>query len=214
MPDALRPDDTNLWLARELFDLGAITFGDFTLGRTTVHSPIYVNPRFLISAPQTLARVGALLNAEIGSAQRRRRPRISPFDVVAGVPYGGLHLATTYSLATNVPMIYGRPGGMGGKDHMVEGRYVAGQTALIMDDLITGGGSVLQTARLLEELGLEVKDAVVLIDREQGATEALRQRGYNLISILNLKQMLTYYRETDLITAEWYQRSMEYLERN
>ena len=41
----------NLWLAKALWDLGAVQFGDFTIGRTTQHSPVYVNLRLLISNP-------------------------------------------------------------------------------------------------------------------------------------------------------------------
>jgi orotate phosphoribosyltransferase len=199
-------------LARRLFDLGAISFGDFTLGRTAVHSPVYVNPRRILSEPVLLQQVAQLLDDEIKTAQGRRRPRLSPFSLVAGVPFGGLHLALAYSLQSGVPMCYARPAATGGKDHMIEGYFEAEQTALIMDDLVTGGGSILQNTRILEEFGIRVRDAVVLIDREQGGAENLKQHGYNLISILRLKTMLTYYYESDLITPTWYERSMNYLD--
>lgn len=205
-------DESPLWLARELFDLGAISFGDFTLGRTAIHSPVYVNPRRILSEPALLHRVAALLDSEIKAGQGRRRPRLSPFSLVAGVPFGGLHLALAYSLLTEVPMCYARPATTGGKDHFIEGHYEAGQTALIIDDLMTGGSSILQNAHVLEEFGIRVRDAIVLIDREQGGVENLRQHGYNVISILRLKTMLTYYHESGLISATWYERSMSYLE--
>lgn len=206
-------DNAPLALAKDLFDLGAVTFGDFTLGRTAVHSPVYVNPRRILSEPALLRRVASYLDAEIKAGQGRRRPRLSPFSLVAGVPFGGLHLALAYSLLSEVPMCYVRPAGAGGKDHVIEGHYEPGQTALIIDDLMTGGGSILQNARILEEFGIRVRDAVVLIDREEGGVENLRQHGYNVISILRLKTMLTYYYESGLITPTWYERSMNYLER-
>ena len=206
-------DDTTLSLARDLFDRGAISFGDFTLGRTAVHSPVYVNPRRLLSEPALLRKVAVLFDSEIKAGQGRRRPRLSPFSLVAGVPFGGLHIALAYSLLTEVPMCYARPAGSGGKDHVIEGYYEPGQTALIIDDLMTGGGSILQNAHILEEFGIKVRDAVVLIDREQGGVENLRQHGYNVISILRLKTMLTFYYESGLITPTWYERSMNYLER-
>ena len=206
-------DATIHQLARSLFDLGAISFGDFTLGRTAVHSPVYVNPRRVLSEPVLLQKIAQLLDEEIKAAQGRRRPRMSPFSLVAGVPFGGLHLALAYSLYSGVPMCYARPASSGGKDHMIEGHYESGQTALIIDDLVTGGGSILQNAHILEEFGVEVRDAVVLIDREQGAAENLRQHGYNLISVLRLRTMLTYYYESGVITPTWYERSMNYLEK-
>ncbi len=208
----LGTDETSLWLARALFDVGGIKFGDFTLGRTAVNSPVYVNPRLLIGEPAVLRRVAKLIENEIKAGQARRRPRVSPFSLVAGVPFGGLHLATAFSLATDVPMTYIRPYGEGLKSHTIEGIYRPGQHVLIIDDLITGGGSVLQTAHQLEEAGLVVRAAIALVDRQQGASERLHQHGYNLISILKLKTMLNYYHETGLIESTWYDRSMNYLE--
>lgn len=208
----LGTDETSLWLARALFDVGGITFGEFTLGRTTVNSPVYVNPRLLISEPAVLRRVARLVENEVKAGQARRRPRISPFSLVAGVPFGGLHLATAFSLATDVPMIYVRQAAGDPKGHRIEGVYRPGQVVLIIDDLITGGGTVLGTARRLEEAGLVVRDIIVLIDRQQGAGVRLHQHGYNLISILKLKTMLNYYHETGLIESTWYDRSMAYLE--
>lgn len=202
----------NLWLARALFDLGGVQFGSFTLGRSTVNSPVYINPRVLVSQPRYLKAVAELIRQETSSGQARRRPRIAPFDLVAGVPFGGLHLATAFSLLTDTPMIYVRPGGE--KDHRIEGRYENGQTVLVIDDLITTGGSILETAGILEAHGLKVRDVIVLVDREQGATERLRRYGYNLVPILRLTVMLNYYYNTGLIDEFWYRRSIEYLRAN
>ena len=52
----------NLWLADELWKLGAIQFGDFTIGNNTVNSPIYVNLRLLISNPQALQRAAEVMS--------------------------------------------------------------------------------------------------------------------------------------------------------
>ena len=82
---------------------------------------------------------------------------------------------------------------------------------LIIDDLITRGSSILETAELLEEKGLKVKDVMVLIDREHGAVERLRRQGFNLISILKLDVMLTHYMSRGLISEETYRISAEYL---
>jgi len=140
-----------------------------------------------------------------------RRVRVHPFAVVAGVPVGGLLLASAYSLETNIPLIYARirPEGTGKRG--IEGRFKVGDTALIIDDLITRGSSILETAELLEENGLKVKDVIVLVDREHGATERLRRRGYNLISILKLDVMLNHYMSSGLISEETYNTCAEYL---
>lgn len=206
-------DETSFWLAQTLYDLGGVEFGSFTLGRTVVNSPVYINPRLLINEPSTLRRLAKLIENEIKAGQARRRPRFSPFSLVAGVPFGGLHLATAFSLASDVPMIYPRPlSSTGPKRHTIEGIFHPGQSVLLIDDLVTGGGSLVETVDLLEDAGLIVRDIIVLVDRQQGATERLHVRGINLVSLLCLKTMLNYYHETGLIEGAWYDRSMSYLD--
>lgn len=207
-----RVDQGNLWIARALFDLGGISFGSFTLGRTAVDSPVYVNPRVLLSQPVLLRRVAEIISSEVQAGQSRRRPRFERFSQIAGVPFGGLQIATAFALHNDTSMIYVHPGHAGQKDHSVEGRFVEGDHVLMLDDLITGGGSIIRTAELLEEHNLEVRDVIVLIDREQGGAERLRSRGLHLSSILTLRQMLTFYVESRLINAEEYRTSMDYLE--
>src|SRR5205085_9385898 len=95
----------------------------------------------------------------------------------------------------------------------IEVRFTSGDTALIIDDLSTRGSSILETAALLEENGLKVKDVIVLIDREHGAVERLRRHGYNLMSILKLDVMLNHYMSRGLISEETYRTCAEYLRR-
>ena len=201
----------NLWLAQTLFDLGGVQFGNFTVSESAVSSPVFVNPKVLISNPTALRVASKLMQQEINLAQSLRRARAHPFAVVAGVPVGGLLLATAFSLETNIPMIYARVRPEGTGKRGIEGRFSMGDTALIIDDLITRGSSVLETAELLEENSLKVKDVIVLVDREHGATERLRRRGYNLISILKLDVMLNHYMSRGLISEETYNICAEYL---
>ena len=201
----------NLWLAQTLFDLGGVQFGNFTVSESAVSSPVFVNPKVLISNPTALRVASKLMQQEINLAQSLRRARAHPFAVVAGVPVGGLLLATAYSLETNIPMIYARVRPEGTGKRGIEGRFNMGDAALIIDDLITRGSSVLETAELLEENGLKVKDVIVLVDREHGATERLRRRGFNLISILKLDVMLNHYMSSGLISEETYHTCAEYL---
>lgn len=200
----------NLWLADELWKLGAIQFGDFTLGKTTVNSPVYINLRRLISNPQALQRVAEVMLDEVQTLQRMRQPRIAAYDLVAGVPFGGLHLATAFSLLSGTPMIYLHPPKDGNRT-VIEGNYSPGQTVLIIDDLITGGRSVLHTAQRLEEDNLMVEDALVLLDRQHGGQDRLKQRGVNLVSTLTLESVLHYLGSSHKISEEWYHKSLEYL---
>ena len=204
---------SNLWLADTLWRLGAIQFGDFTLGRTTVHSPIYVNLRLLIAHPTALARAAQIILTEIRTLQSMRNPQCDPFDVVCGVPFGGLIVAQAFSLTSRTPMVYLHPRTDDlGTD--VEGLYHPSQSALLMDDLITGGGSIIVTANRLRDEGLFVRDAVVLFDRQSGGRLRLEEVGIRLVSVLTLEVLLTHLKMSGKIDGDWYRRSMDFLEQS
>lgn len=206
-------DVGNLWLAKALWDVGAVKFGDFTIGRTTQHSPIHVNLRLLISNLAALARAAGVMLEEVQTLQAKRDPQVAEFQRVCGIPFGGLHLATAFSLRSRVPLIYVHPAKeRNGSRVFVEGLYTPEETVLLIDDLVTSGGGIVETAEFLKmNAALDVKDVLVLLDRQEGAKELLKQRGYNLISILGLESMLNYLMAKELIGEEQYRASIEYM---
>lgn len=201
----------NLWLARTLHHLGAVRFGDFSLGRSTVHSPIYIDLKVMLGDPSVLRSAAKLIQQETRFGQALRKPKVGWFDVVAGVPYGGLHLATAFSLETNTPLTYARQPSEDSGGHVIEGVRQPGATALIVDDLVTGGRSILATASLFRQEGLQVRDVIVLVDRDQGAAERLKQNGLHLISILKLPVMLNLYAAEGWISEDQHRRAIEYI---
>ncbi len=205
----MNDDFTALAVARAIYELSGIEFGNFTIGRSTVNSPVYINPKVLCSNPAALRSAAQVVVDEITSRRQLLRPQCGQFDLVAGVPLGGLPLATAISLASDVPLVYVNPQAAGGA--RIEGRFLPGQAVLIVDDLVTSGGSVVQTAQALRSQGLQVTDAAVLIDRAADSTRRLAGDGINLISILNLGRILTYYLSRGWISEDNFRRSQEYL---
>src|SRR3990172_7025851 len=212
MPEEV-PASSNLWLADTLWRLGAVQFGDFTLGRTTVHSPIYINLRLLIAHPTALARAAHIILQELTTLQSMRNPQVDPFNLVCGVPFGGLMVAEAFSLTSKVPLIFLHPH-TDDLESDVEGIYHPSQTAVIMDDLITGGGSIVVTANRLRDEGLFDRDAVVLFDRQSGGHARLEENGIRLVSVLTLEVLLTYLRSSGKIGEDWYRKSMAFFEAN
>jgi orotate phosphoribosyltransferase/uridine monophosphate synthetase len=213
MSDDPLSSQSNLWLADTLWRLGAVQFGDFTLGRTTVHSPIYVNLRLLIAHPTALQRIARTILQEVQTLQSMRKPLVDPFDVVCGVPYGGLIVAEAFSLTAKTPLVYLHPRSDDlGSD--VEGIYHPSQSVLIMDDLVTGGSSIVLTANRLRDEGLFVRDAVVLFDRQSGGRERLDDAGIRLISVLTLDVLLTYLKMNGKIDSDWYRKAMEFVDKS
>lgn len=145
-------------VAVALFDVGAVRMGRFTLHSGRV-SPIYFDLRVLVSFPRVLQRVAEAYAGVLAGLD---------FDVLAAYPYAGLPIGTAIALHTGWPLIYPRKGVKAyGTGKQVEGVWEEGQTAVVIEDLITSGASILTAAGALEEAGLRVRDAVVLIDREQ-----------------------------------------------
>ena len=112
-PDERVTDDPSgrFWLADVLWRLGGVQFGDFSLGRTVRHSPVYVNPKLIIARPAALARVASLIEEELRMAMAMRKHPVASFDLIAGVPIGGLHIATALALQMRTPLLYARPDG-------------------------------------------------------------------------------------------------------
>jgi len=166
-------------LVPRLYAIEAIRFGAFTL-KSGMQSPFYIDLRVVISHPDVLARIGALLAAEV---------RRCGADRIAGIPYAGLPLAVAASLSAGLPLIYSRREEKGyGTRRRVEGRFVPGERVVVIDDIVTDGASKLEAIEPLEAEGLVVRDLVVLIDREQGGRELLARRGYALHALLPISR--------------------------
>jgi uridine monophosphate synthetase len=168
-------------IALGLHDLGAVRFGQFTL-KTGKSSPIYVDLRLLVSDPKLMSLVARALAGIMAGLT---------YDRIAAIPYGGLPIGQAVALANGKPLIYPRREAKDyGTKKLIEGAFAAGETAVVLDDLVTTGGSKIEAMAPLAEAGLAVKDVVVLVDREQGGAKELAERGLTLHAALTLTELL------------------------
>lgn len=189
-------------LAADLAQAGCVQFGDFTL-KSGLQSPIYIDLRRLTGHPRLLARVAR--------AYRLLLQNLT-FDRLAALPYAALPIGAAISLQGNWPLVYPRKEVKEyGTKAVVEGEFHPGETALIIDDLTTTGGSKLEAIGKLSAAGLLVKDVVVLIDRQSGAKEALAERGLALHAVFTLTELAEILHTQGHITADQRQAVADFI---
>ena len=139
----------------KLIESGCIQVGQFTLKNGEV-SKYYFDIRKLISFPELLSQVGDALYLLMGD-----------FDIICGIPYGALPLATYISVTYNKPMIYVRDKPKEyGMRNLIEGNYKNTDRCIILDDVITTGGSIQRVYDILEDQ-VNVVKSIVVLDRQQ-----------------------------------------------
>ena len=198
----IHPSIPHTDLILQLHDVGCVQFGQFTLASGR-QSPIYVD----------LRRMGASA-ALLKGAARAYAEMLRPlgFDHVAGVPYAALPIGTAVALELNCSLVYPRKEAKDyGTGKTVEGVFESGQRAVVVEDLVTSGGSALTAIEVLEGVGLAVSDVAVLIDREQGAPQNLAERGYRLHAALTMADILAVLRAAGRISAEQVEAVKRYL---
>ncbi|MEO8402183.1 MAG: orotate phosphoribosyltransferase [Gammaproteobacteria bacterium] len=184
---------THTQLIQALYRIGAVKFGEFTLksGQT---SKIYLDLRQIISHPDILRAVADTIWQTIQTCK---------FDLICGVPYTALPIATCISLQHNIPMIMRRKEKKAyGTKQQIEGAFKSGQTCLIIEDLITTGSSILETADELEAVGLRVIDTALLIDRQQGGKANLEKRNFQVHAAFTLSTILQTLLDSQTLTKE------------
>ncbi len=184
-------------LAMVLVKVKAIQFGTFTLASGRISS-YYVDLRTVPSFPGAYKMLtdayGEFLKHEF---------KDSSYDAIAGIPTAGLTLSSPAALLLQKPMIYVRKDP---KDHgrtkLVEGVTKPGWRVLVLDDVITSGGSIISAIDEIKSEGCEVDHAAVVVDRLEGGGAELKKRGVKLHPMTDMSELVKILRAKDLLTTE------------
>jgi uridine monophosphate synthetase len=180
-------------LAIDLLETGCVKFGDFKL-KSGLISPIYIDLRRLVGYPDLLIKIAKVYLKILRELR---------FDHIAAVPYAGLPIASTIGIQGGLSLVYPRKEIKSyGTQAKVEGIYSFGDQVVLIDDLATTGGSKFEAIDKLESVGLIIKDVVVLIDRQSGASEDLADKGFQLHAIYTLSKLLNDWYDAKLISSD------------
>lgn len=149
--------------------------GDFTL-RSGRKSSFYVDKYLFETQPDILEELGKRLAA-------KATPKTT---LIAGAELGGVALAAAASMAAKLPFIIVRNAKKDyGTSKMFEGKIEAGAHVLLVEDIATTGGQVVEAAKVINEAGGTVERIVAVVDRGQGAAENISAAGFTFESLLN-----------------------------
>lgn len=175
-------------LIQELLSKNIIKYGNFTL-KSGKQSNLYFDLRTLISYP-------ILMNQILNLMYQKVKENNLSFDLICGIAYTGIPMATKLSLDHNIPMILIRKERKEyGTNKLIEGVYKNGQTCLMLDDVITTGSSLSESIKLLEEEGLEIQDILVFIDRREDDRNDVSE--YKVYSVFSENEIMKIIREND-----------------
>jgi orotate phosphoribosyltransferase len=166
-------------LARRIYESSHLT-GTFTL-RSGAASSEYFD-KYAFEADPDLLRAIAQAMAPLVPAGT---------DALAGLELGGVPLATMLAQVTGLPCRFVRKEAKTyGTCRLAEGGAVQGKRLLLVEDVVTSGGAVLDALRELRARGADVTDAVCVIDREAGGPEALAAQGVALHPLFRMSELL------------------------
>ena len=144
--------DRSMQIARDLLSIGAVFFRPdepFTWA-SGIKSPIYCDNRLILTAPEVRDRVEQALSEVV-------RERYPACEVLMGTSTAGIAHAAIVGHLMRLPMGYVRAGNKDhGRQNRIEGRLDRGQKVVVIEDLISTGGSVIEVVEALREAGAEV----------------------------------------------------------
>jgi orotate phosphoribosyltransferase len=165
-------------LVRLLIESGAVRFGDFTLA-SGEKSDVYIDVKRAWPDPKRLETLARALSARAGSEPR-----------LAGMELGAVPLVVAVALATGRPYAVLRKAP---KEHgtrqAFEGEIPKGERVLLIEDVITTGGSSLRSLEIVRAAGGVVDRVLAVVDREAGAAERLAAAGARLETLLTMAEL-------------------------
>ncbi|MCW3981283.1 MAG: orotate phosphoribosyltransferase [Candidatus Bathyarchaeota archaeon] len=178
-----------------LYKIGALEFGTFKLAGGKI-SPYYIDLRIVPSFPDAFREI-----CDIYAHLIRENVGAENFDRIAGIPTGGIPFASVLAYEQRKPFLYTRKGERKhGRERRVEGILMPGDKVLLIDDLITSGKSLLEAADRIQAEGGIIRDAVVLISREEGGKARLAERKITLHYLLKASEAATTLHQIGAIT--------------
>jgi orotate phosphoribosyltransferase len=179
---------------RKLLAEKSVFLGNFTLA-SGKRSDFYVDARLTTLDPRGAGLVGQVAWKLIKDTAAELGVRI---DAVGGLTMGADPVALSIGIAayaddpdTSLQTFTVRKKAKAhGRHKLIEGNFSKGNSVVVIDDVMTTGGSTLQAIEAIEEAGGQVAFVVVLVDRQEGGRQNIEQRGHFVVSIFTRADLI------------------------
>jgi len=174
----VRPERPGETIAKLLVESGAVRFGSFTL-TSGQKSDVYVDIKHVWTHPTPLRVIAKALATHLRDEA-----------LLAGMELGAVPLVVATALETGRPFaVIRKQAKAHGTGQRIEGTIEPGAAVLLIEDVATTGGSLVESVDVLRAAGAKVDRAVVVVDREAGATDALARHAVHLEALATLRQL-------------------------
>jgi len=161
----------------------ALLEGDFVL-RSGRRSSWYLDKYRFETEPEILRALGDALS----EAARECEPHVVR---LAGPALGAVALAASAAMASGLPFIIVRGETKEyGTAKRIEGPFDAGELVCLIEDVVTSGGALAEAVSAVREEGLVVRNAVCVVDREEGGSDALARLGVRLRPLFRASELM------------------------
>lgn len=175
----MTPPGSELSLARRIYEAAHLS-GEFVLRSGKVSTEYF--DKYLFEAEPVLLR-------EVAEALVPLVP--TDAQALAGLELGGIPIVTVLSQLTGLPALFVRKQAKDyGTCRLAEGGEVSDRQLVIIEDVVSTGGAVLDAAHELRKLGAEIRDVLCVIDRETGGRSNLAEERLGLHAVFTMKQLL------------------------
>jgi len=166
-------------IATRIEESGAVKRGAFQLSDSTL-TDYYIDKYVFETKPSLLTDVTDALSEHIDGEAT---------DVIAGPALGAVPLVTALSLELDVEAVFVRKGeGLQGTQARIEGHVEKGMRAVVVEDVTMTGETAIESAQVVEGGGAIVGNVLSVVDRNEGAAEAIEAAGYEFSPIVRMDE--------------------------
>lgn len=197
-------------IAVSLYNANCFRFGSFRIKSGDL-SPYYIDLARLISSPKDLEVIIQVTSKVVKQIMNKEK-----IDKLASIALKGALISPGIAILVNLPcvIIRKREKKYGATGRLVGAEVNKGDKILFIDDVVSKGISKIEGIEPLESRGAEIKNIIVIVDREQGGKQKLEEKGYIVHSLTTISEIIKILFNSKKISKEHAKKVLNYIKKS